>query len=79
NSHFIDSSRRYHALQKHGIRFIGAGISGGEQGARSGPSIMPGGDASAWSVAGKMLETIAARVDGIACCQWIGPEGAGHY
>lgn len=79
NSHFADSSRRYYALQQQGIRFIGTGISGGEEGARFGPSIMPGGDASAWPFVQPVFQAIAAKVDGEPCCRWIGPQGAGHY
>ncbi len=79
NSHFSDSSRRYQELSEKGIRFVGCGISGGEEGARHGPSIMPGGDKSAWSEVRPILQSIAAKVDGEPCCQWIGPQGSGHY
>lgn len=79
NSHFADSERRYRQLQAQGIRYIGAGISGGESGARSGPSIMPGGDASAWPIVQPVLQAIAADVDSQPCCEWIGPGAAGHY
>jgi 6-phosphogluconate dehydrogenase len=79
NSRFTDSNRRYLDLQARGLRFIGCGISGGEEGARHGPSIMPGGDHEAWSEVRPVLQAIAARVDGVPCCQWVGEAGAGHY
>lgn len=79
NSHFLDSSRRFHWLKAQGIRFIGMGVSGGEEGARFGPSIMPGGDQTAWPVIQKIFESIAAKANGEPCCRWIGPEGAGHF
>lgn len=79
NSHFSDSNRRYQALSEKGIRFVGCGISGGEEGARHGPSVMPGGDDSAWPEIRQILQSIAAKVDGEPCCQWIGPQGSGHY
>jgi 6-phosphogluconate dehydrogenase len=79
NSHFLDSSRRFHLLKAHGIRFIGMGVSGGEEGARFGPSIMPGGDATAWPVIQPIFEAIAAKTNGEPCCRWIGPEGSGHF
>ena len=80
NSHFPDSQRRWEALGGRGIRFIGMGISGGEEGARYGPSIMPGGDAGAWPLVRDMFERIAARADdGEPCCRWVGEGGAGHY
>jgi 6-phosphogluconate dehydrogenase len=79
NSLFEDTRRRGTALEKHGIRFIGAGISGGEEGALNGPSIMPGGQPEAYAVVEPILTTIAAQVDGTPCCAHIGPDGAGHY
>ena len=79
NSHFPDSNRRYDDLRKQGIHFIGAGVSGGEEGARFGPSIMPGGDERAWPAVQPILQSIAARVDEQPCCEWIGPAGAGHF
>ena len=79
NSYYSDSSRRNRELAEKGIRFIGCGISGGEEGARHGPSVMPGGDRSAWPEIQPILQSIAAKVDGEPCCQWIGPEGSGHY
>jgi 6-phosphogluconate dehydrogenase len=79
NSRFTDSNRRYQELSREGIHFIGTGISGGEDGARHGPSIMPGGDIQAWPVVKEILQSISAKVDGEPCCQWVGPAGAGHY
>ena len=79
NSHFADTARRQRRLAERDILYVGAGISGGEEGARHGPSIMPGGDARAWPLIQDLFQTIAARVDGVPCCQWIGDEGAGHY
>ena len=79
NSRFTDTNRRYEELLKEGIHFIGAGISGGEEGARHGPSIMPGGDKSAWPAVKEILQAISAKVGGEPCCQWVGPAGSGHY
>jgi 6-phosphogluconate dehydrogenase len=80
NSLYTDTSRRYETLGQRGIRFIGAGVSGGEEGARHGPSIMPGGDPTAWPVVEDMLKGIAAVApDGAPCAEWIGEGGAGHY
>ncbi len=79
NSRFTDSNRRYKELSAKGYYFIGTGISGGEEGARHGPSIMPGGDIAAWPAVKEILQSISAKVDDEPCCQWIGPGGAGHY
>ena len=79
NSLFTDSSRRVRELARHGIHFVGCGVSGGEEGARNGPSIMPGGAVEAWPGLQPVLQSIAARVDDEPCCQWVGEEGAGHY
>ena len=79
NSHFPDTDRRYRQLSARQILYIGAGVSGGEQGARFGPSIMPGGDERAWPLLKDIFQTIAAQVDGQPCCHWVGPAGAGHY
>ncbi|HEX6285958.1 MAG TPA: decarboxylating NADP(+)-dependent phosphogluconate dehydrogenase [Acidimicrobiia bacterium] len=80
NSLFSDTERRHRELQERGIRFIGAGVSGGEEGARHGPSIMPGGDPSAWPEVKDILQGIAAKApDGSPCCEWMGPGGAGHF
>jgi len=79
NSHFPDSTRRTRELGSHGILFVGAGVSGGEEGARHGPSIMPGGNPAAWPLVQGILQPIAAQVGGAPCCHWVGPDGAGHY
>lgn len=79
NSLFTDSNRRCQALKEKGILFIGTGISGGEEGARHGPSIMPGGNPDAWPHVKEIFQGISAKVDGEPCCDWVGPEGAGHY
>jgi 6-phosphogluconate dehydrogenase len=80
NSHFPDSIRRTQELEQKGIHFIGTGISGGEEGARHGPSIMPGGHPDAWPKVQEILQAIAARTpDGDPCCEWLGKDGAGHY
>ncbi len=79
NSLFTDSNRRCQSLKEHGILFIGAGISGGEEGARHGPSIMPGGNVDAWPYVKEIFQSISSKVDGEPCCDWVGPGGAGHY
>jgi 6-phosphogluconate dehydrogenase len=79
NSHFPDSERRFNKLKEKGIRFIGTGVSGGEEGARRGPSIMPGGDKEAWPHVKDIFQGIAAKVDGEPCCDWVGSGGSGHY
>ncbi len=80
NSHFADTIRRTRELSGEGIRFVGAGVSGGEEGARHGPSIMPGGDERAWPYVRDVLQAVAAKVaDGTPCCDWVGADGAGHY
>jgi 6-phosphogluconate dehydrogenase len=80
NSHFPDSNRRTKQLKEKGILFIGTGVSGGEEGARKGPSIMPGGDPEAWPYVKDIFQSIAAKVeDGTPCCDWVGEDGAGHY
>ncbi|MDJ0806226.1 MAG: decarboxylating NADP(+)-dependent phosphogluconate dehydrogenase [Gammaproteobacteria bacterium] len=79
NSHYSDSTRRTNYLREMGLRFIGTGISGGEEGARHGPSIMPGGDPEAWPLVKDIFQSIAAKVDGEPCCQWVGQDGAGHF
>jgi 6-phosphogluconate dehydrogenase len=80
NSFFRDTDRRLQELGGNGIRFIGAGVSGGEAGALHGPAIMPGGDPEAWPVVQPVLQAIAARAeDGTPCCDWIGGGGAGHF
>ena len=79
NSHFPDTTRRTEALAAKGILFIGTGVSGGEEGARRGPSIMPGGNPLAWPFVKPIFQAIAAKVDGSPCCEWVGENGAGHY
>ncbi len=79
NSLYTDTERRDAWLTPLGLRFIGAGVSGGEEGARKGPSIMPGGPASTWAEMRPVFEAIAAKVDGAPCVVHIGPGGAGHY
>src|SRR6185312_13264209 len=80
NSLFTDSNRREAALAQKGILFIGTGVSGGEEGARKGPSIMPGGSAAAWPHVKDIFQSIAAKVeDGTPCCDWVGEAGSGHY
>ncbi len=79
NSHYPDSTRRTAYLREKGLRFIGTGVSGGEEGARFGPSIMPGGDPEAWPLVKDIFQAISAKVDGEPCCQWVGQDGAGHF
>ena len=79
NAHFEDTRRREKRLREHGLHFVGTGISGGEVGALEGPSIMPGGSKESYAALGPILESIAAQVDGEACCAWMGPDGAGHF
>lgn len=79
NSHFIDTDRRSEELDKSKIHFMGVGISGGEAGARFGPSIMPGGTKEAYERVGAMLESISAKVNNEPCAMWLGPASAGHY
>ena len=80
NSHYPDTNRRTRSLAERGILFIGTGVSGGEEGARFGPSIMPGGNPAAWPHVKEIFQAIAAKVgDGTPCCDWVGENGAGHY
>ena len=79
NSHFMDTKRRAAACAEHGLRFLGTGVSGGEEGALNGPSIMPGGDEGAWAEVEEILTAIAVDVEGTPCCVYVGPDGAGHY
>lgn len=80
NSNYDDSSRRLDALKKKDILFVGTGVSGGEEGARNGPSIMPGGSAEAWPHVQSLFQSIAAKTpSGEPCCDWVGAGGAGHY
>lgn len=80
NSNYPDTNRRVKALAEKGIRFIGSGVSGGEEGARHGPSIMPGGNSEAWQYVKPIFQAISAKTDkGEPCCDWVGKEGAGHF
>ncbi|ONM48031.1 NADP-dependent phosphogluconate dehydrogenase [Nocardia donostiensis] len=79
NALYTDTIRREASLRKRGLNFVGAGISGGEEGALNGPSIMPGGPKESYASLGPMLEAIAAKVDGTPCCTHIGPDGSGHF
>src|SRR6476620_7089405 len=79
NALYTDTIRREKAIRERGLHFVGAGISGGEEGALNGPSIMPGGPVEAYESLGPLLEEIAAHVDGVPCCTHIGPDGSGHF
>ncbi len=80
NSHFEDTNRRVLELEAHGILFVGSGVSGGEEGALKGPSIMPGGSSAAWNHIKPIFQGISARAtDGAPCCEWLGSGGAGHF
>ncbi len=79
NSLYSDSNRRTAYLRDKGILFIGTGVSGGEEGARHGPSIMPGGNSAAWPAVKPILQAISAKVGDEPCCEWVGDDGAGHY
>lgn len=79
NSLYTDTNRRVDSLKEKGIIYMGTGISGGEEGARHGPSIMPGGNPEGWPAVKPIFQSIAAQVDGQPCCDWVGDQGAGHY
>ncbi len=79
NSNYQDTMRRTEYVESKGLLYIGTGVSGGEEGARHGPSIMPGGSPEAWPHVKSILQDIAAKVDGVPCCDWMGEDGAGHY
>jgi 6-phosphogluconate dehydrogenase len=80
NTHYPDTTRRTKALKEKGLLYVGTGVSGGEEGALRGPSIMPGGDPLAWPYLKPIFQAIAAKApDGSPCCDWVGAEGAGHY
>jgi 6-phosphogluconate dehydrogenase len=80
NSHFPDTNRRTAYIESKGLYFIGTGVSGGEEGALKGPSIMPGGSKAAWPLVKPIFQTISAKVDGgVPCCEWVGENGAGHF
>ena len=80
NSHYPDSIRRTKELEAQGFKFIGLGVSGGEEGALKGPSMMPGGSFSAWPEVRDIFQSISAKVDdNVPCCDWIGEDGSGHF
>jgi len=82
NTHFADTERRTQYVESKGLLFIGTGVSGGEEGALKGPSIMPGGSEKAWPALKPIFQAISAKVgpkQDIPCCEWVGPRGAGHY
>ncbi len=80
NSHFPDTIRRTKYVESKGLKYIGTGVSGGEEGALKGPSMMPGGSPSAWPEVKEIFQSVAAKVeDGAACCDWVGEDGAGHF
>ena len=79
NSHFPDSIRRTKELEAKGLLFVGSGVSGGEEGARYGPSLMPGGSPAAWPAIKEIFQKTAAQAYGEPCCDWVGETGAGHY
>jgi 6-phosphogluconate dehydrogenase len=80
NTYHPDTTRRVQAMKKRGLLYVGSGVSGGEEGALKGPSIMPGGDPAAWPAIKPIFQNIAAKApDGSPCCDWVGAEGAGHY
>lgn len=82
NTHFEDTERRTKEVEEKGFLFVGAGVSGGEEGALKGPSMMPGGSKAAWDTVKPIFQSIAAKVgpnEDIPCCEWVGPRGAGHY
>jgi 6-phosphogluconate dehydrogenase len=79
NSHFPDTIRRTKYIESKGLLYIGTGVSGGEEGARRGPSIMPGGSAAAWPHVKPIFQAVSAKTNGEPCCDWVGSDGAGHY
>jgi 6-phosphogluconate dehydrogenase len=82
NTHFKDTERRTKIVEQKGLLYVGTGVSGGEEGARFGPSLMPGGSEAAWPLVKGIFQSIAAKVgpnEDIPCCEWVGPRGAGHY
>jgi len=82
NTHFSDTERRTRSVERAGFNFVGSGVSGGEEGALKGPSLMPGGSQPAWPLIQPIFQSIAAKVgpnDDVPCCEWVGPGGSGHY
>ncbi|MBR6498946.1 MAG: NADP-dependent phosphogluconate dehydrogenase, partial [Clostridia bacterium] len=79
NSHFPDTARRTEYVESKGLLYIGTGVSGGEEGALKGPSLMPGGSPKAWEYVKPIFQSICAHVNGEPCCDWVGENGAGHF
>ncbi|WP_286844637.1 MULTISPECIES: NAD(P)-binding domain-containing protein, partial [unclassified Proteiniphilum] len=80
NSHFPDTMRRTKQVESKGLLYVGTGVSGGEEGALKGPSMMPGGSPEAWPHVKEIFQSVAAKVDGgVPCCDWVGENGAGHF
>ena len=79
NTHFPDTIRRTRYVESKGLLYIGTGVSGGEEGALNGPSMMPGGSKAAWELVKPIFQSICARADGMPCCDWVGEDGAGHF
>lgn len=79
NSEYQDTARRVEELKKDKLLFVGSGVSGGEEGARFGPSLMPGGNPEAWPHIKDIFQSICARSDGDPCCEWVGEGGSGHF
>ncbi|MBR7041694.1 MAG: NADP-dependent phosphogluconate dehydrogenase, partial [Clostridia bacterium] len=79
NSHFPDTARRTEYVESKGLLYIGTGVSGGEEGALKGPSLMPGGSPKAWEAVKPIFQSICAHVNGEPCCDWVGENGAGHF
>jgi 6-phosphogluconate dehydrogenase len=79
NTHFPDTIRRTKYVESKGLLYIGTGVSGGEEGALNGPSMMPGGSPAAWEVVKPIFQSICAKADGMPCCDWVGENGAGHF
>ena len=79
NSHFPDTIRRCQYVESKGLLYVGTGVSGGEEGALKGPSLMPGGSPAAWQFIRPVFQAVAAKADGVPCCDWVGENGAGHF
>ena len=80
NSHFPDTIRRTKYVESKGLLYVGTGVSGGEEGALKGPSMMPGGSPAAWPHVKEIFQAVSAKVDGgVPCCDWVGENGAGHF
>uniref|UniRef100_A0A1W7RB71 6-phosphogluconate dehydrogenase, decarboxylating n=1 Tax=Hadrurus spadix TaxID=141984 RepID=A0A1W7RB71_9SCOR len=79
NSEYTDTTRRCRSLEQKGILYVGSGVSGGEEGARYGPSLMPGGNPKAWTYIKDIFQSISAKADGEPCCDWVGEDGSGHF